>query len=662
MKGEEKMNEKQMVPGEGGPNYNRKTFWKLLAALLAAVVLLTATILPMAMSVAAGSSTGGTTASAASGSAAGGLKVMSLSDTHLLPSSMIKGTADYTTDLNSDRKMFTQSEAILDAQLKKVKEEKPDVLLISGDLTKDGELKSHKALAKKLKALKKQLPNLKVYVINGNHDINNSDGKDFNTSSGEAVAAAKTSPAAFKSVYKDVTYGDSSIIATFTPSSGKQAGQLSYAARPKKGYTVIAIDSGRYSSDNTSTGENEHETSGQISKELEAWVLKQIAAAKKRGDTVIGLEHHNLVPHFTMESTLLPMYLVNDYDRLSEEFADAGMHYIFTGHMHAQDVSKMTTAAGNDLYDFETGSSITYPSPIRVENFSRSVSGKTVTEKVTGRTIENLKITYRNAVTGKTETIGDVTAYGKQNGISAAMLKTTLGSALGSVSDRTKKTMNKVIDDLVKVPVTDSGSKNLLQFANYVYQEHLGGTDDGADPSWFKEARTQLKNGELLDKLVLVLAKDLGGTSYQTAEAVVGALLKPFTGTGSTIDIETVARLLRRNSVSASLTTYAFLTPEMYAAFTAEFNSADILTPAVAKSVNSFLLDLVDSMTNDTNYKGDLKQSLKAVRTYNSSTKKDSSKVTDSVKAGAADVSAEKSRSTMYSLVKYAMTSGLAGA
>ena len=100
---------------------------------------------------------------------------------------------------------------------------------------------------------------------------------------------------------------------------------------------------------------DEHETSGAISADLEQWVLEQIAAAKQRGDTVIGMEHHGMIPHFSMEPDLLPMYLVNDYERLSREFADAGMQYIFTGHMHANDIASLTTEQGNTLYDIETG-------------------------------------------------------------------------------------------------------------------------------------------------------------------------------------------------------------------------------------------------------------------------------------------------------------------
>lgn len=83
------------------------------------------------------------------------IKIAAMSDTHYLPPDMIKDTADYKTHLNSDRKMFTESSAILDKMLDTVREEQPDVLLISGDLTKDGELEGHRALAQKLEVLKR---------------------------------------------------------------------------------------------------------------------------------------------------------------------------------------------------------------------------------------------------------------------------------------------------------------------------------------------------------------------------------------------------------------------------------------------------------------------------------------------------------------------------
>ena len=283
------------------------------------------------------------------------LKIAVMSDDHYLSPSMIRDTEDYKTALNSDRKMFAESDAILRTLLDAVRQDKPDVLLLSGDLTKDGEQECHKALAKQLKQLQKEVPGMKVYVINGNHDIRNSDALNFNTPDGKAVPATRTHPKDFKQIY-DFVYSDPTVIATYTPPAGKEAGGLSYVARPADGFTLVVIDTGRYSSDNTSTGKDEHETSGAISSDLEQWVIAQIQAAKARGDVVLGMQHHGLVAHFDVEPTILPMYLVNNYDRLAQEYADAGMSVMFTGHMHAVDIAAKTTDAGNTIYDIETGS------------------------------------------------------------------------------------------------------------------------------------------------------------------------------------------------------------------------------------------------------------------------------------------------------------------
>ena len=102
------------------------------------------------------------------------LKIAVLSDTHYLSPDMIQDTADYTDHLNSDRKMFTESAAILEGMLDTIKEDQPDVLLISGDLTKDGEKEGHEALAAQLEELKEEVPGLDVYVVPGNHDVRNS--------------------------------------------------------------------------------------------------------------------------------------------------------------------------------------------------------------------------------------------------------------------------------------------------------------------------------------------------------------------------------------------------------------------------------------------------------------------------------------------------------
>lgn len=444
------------------------------------------------------------------------LKIAVMSDDHYLSPSMIRDTEDYKTALNSDRKMFAESDAILRTLLDAVRQDKPDVLLLSGDLTKDGEQECHKALAKQLKQLQKEVPGMKVYVINGNHDIRNSDALNFNTPDGKAVPATRTHPKDFKQIY-DFVYSDPTVIATYTPPAGKEAGGLSYVARPADGFTLVVIDTGRYSSDNTSTGKDEHETSGAISSDLEQWVIAQIQAAKARGDVVLGMQHHGLVAHFDVEPTILPMYLVNNYDRLAQEYADAGMSVMFTGHMHAVDIAAKTTDAGNTIYDIETGSGLTYPSPLRFVEVRRSADATVVS---TGTRTHFGPISYTDPLTGSAKTIDDLTEYGRAHGFSTDMLKTVAGDFVKSFFGKylpndtwpvTKIVANidQIIDDVAAVPIADG--KDLLDFANWIYQCNLAGEDDGNYPAWVQSGVDQLKSGALLDQVLNIVAKDAFG-------------------------------------------------------------------------------------------------------------------------------------------------------
>ena len=448
------------------------------------------------------------------------LRIAVMSDLHYLSPDMIADTEDFEHAFNSDRKLLKESSSVLHEMLERVRADKPDILLVSGDLTKDGEQECHAALAKQLQQLQQDIPGLKIYVINGNHDIRNYNAKNFNTADGKAVPATRTEPEDFKRIY-DFVYSDPTVLATFTPAEGNKAGGLSYVARPVEGLTVIAMDTCRYSSDNTSNGDDEHETSGAISADLEKWVIEQTAAAKARGDLVIGLEHHGLVPHFDVQPTILPMYLVNGYERIAQEYADAGMSVVFTGHMHAVDIAAMTTKAGNTFYDIETGSALTYPCPVRFVDLRRStVGGETNTYMSVSTKTHIGPIHYTDPATGVAYVIDDLTEYAREFGFTTAMLKTVAGDFVKSFFGKylpndtwpvTKIIANidQIIDDVAAVPIAEGN--NLLDFANWIYRCNLAGEDDGNYPAWVQSGIDQLKSGALLDQVLDIVAKDAFG-------------------------------------------------------------------------------------------------------------------------------------------------------
>ncbi len=544
---------------------------KLLAVLLTMVMTL---VLALPMSFAADE---------AEPSRENDLRVMVMSDMHTIPEAMIKGTADYQHAVDLDQKVFNESEAILDAQLQQVRFSKPDVLLLNGDITKDGEYAAHKSLATKLKQLKKDLPDLKVYVTNGNHDINNPAAKNFNTESGKAVKAKRTTQKDFRNLYKDVTWNDSTVKATYTPPEGAQAGALSYVARPKKGFTIIVIDSNCYTSDNTSDGEQLCEVRGNIPEDLLKWAQKQARAARKRGDTVIGMMHHGVISHFTQESTILGHFLVDGFQTVSTKLADAGMHYVFTGHQHSQDVAVMRTEKGNTLYDIETGSSITYPCPMRAVWFLREGSAKTDNgwkETVKGSTIKNLSIAHTDPQTGEYVAIDDMTAYAKDRGLSpaviSAVLKDKLYWSLPNYPAALDTVIDKLIPDLCNIPVTDDGNHSLMDIVNYANQSHQGGTDNGQDPAWVKEGKKNVAENKFLAALTDTLCKDLAAL---TGEGV-NKLTKTELVKGPAVD------LLYHSLFGAAHVSY-------------------YTVPQIAEDLDEFLVKTLESMTNDKNYPND---------------------------------------------------------
>ena len=444
------------------------------------------------------------------------LKIAVMSDTHYLSPSMIKDTQDYTDALNSDRKILTESSYVNLELLDAVREDKPDVLLVSGDLTKDGELEGHKEFSARLQQVQKDVPGMKVYVINGNHDVRNENAKNFNTADGKAVPATRTQPEDVASVY-DFVYSDESVIARYTPPKDKESGQLSYVAKPCEGLTLIALDTCCYSADNTSDKEDEHETRGEMSPELVAWATEQIKSAKAKGDRVIGMSHHGFVPHFSMEPDILKMYLIEDYDKIAAQLADAGLEMIFTGHMHANDITSMTTKNGNTLYDIETGSNLTYPSPMRFVQL-REVSGSLVAAVNTLNHVG--PISFYNPATGQNQTIADVTEYGRERGFSSDMLCHVAGSFIGGflnklnpvetsvstwINNRIVANIQGIITEGVNIPVTDD--KTLLDAVNYIYQSHLGGEDNGNYPDWVQTGLDKIKSGEILDQLLSIVKK-----------------------------------------------------------------------------------------------------------------------------------------------------------
>ena len=66
---------------------------------------------------------------------------------------------------------------------------------------------------------------------------------------------------------------------------------------------------------------------------------------------------------------------------------------------------------------------------------------------------------------------------------------------------------------LTALPVAVDGEtqKTLLDYANYIYQSHLGGEDSSKQPAWVTEAAAKIESGELLGTVLTTLIQDITG-------------------------------------------------------------------------------------------------------------------------------------------------------
>ncbi|MBI2299309.1 MAG: metallophosphoesterase [Armatimonadetes bacterium] len=290
-----------------------------------------------------------------------------LSDIHVHNGSLLGTTGpEFQAYVAQDPKLIADSQAIFNVVIDDLKSRPLDFVLVAGDLTKDGERVNHELVAARLAELRAQ--GKRVYVVPGNHDINNPLSRNYTTT--PASPTPTVSPAEFRQIYADCGYNGAVAV---DPNS------LSYVAEPVPGLWLFALDSCIYANN---LAQPVSTIGGAFSAQTLAWINGLLAEARSRNLTVIGMMHHGLVEHFTGQTIQFPDFVVDNWQTVSNTLATNGLHVVFTGHYHANDVIRAGAGAGL-LYDIETGSLVTSPSPYRLVDLdpqarTLSVSTRTV--------------------------------------------------------------------------------------------------------------------------------------------------------------------------------------------------------------------------------------------------------------------------------------------
>ena len=322
-----------------------------------------------------------------------------VSDPHVLAYDLLADTEDFRKEIKIDRKLLVESEGLLCQALKMVEDAGSKYLFLPGDMVKDGEYKSHEVVVKYLKEWKEKDEDRELFLIPGNHDINGHRAYDFKKDD----IAKNVSPQEFYELYSFIyenpfvieMYKDSDIFKNYLDFVNKRYeredkytyyahGYFSYVARipseiTDNGLTLISIDTSIYSADTEQSNRDGRENvPGSIVLEQMRWVVEKIEEAKERKDLIFVMAHHALMPNFRNQELVFSPFIIKEWrtkykdndPRIDgktpiEVLADNGVKFVFTGHLHENGTAKYISELGNEIYDVQTGSPVTYPLPIR---------------------------------------------------------------------------------------------------------------------------------------------------------------------------------------------------------------------------------------------------------------------------------------------------------
>ena len=229
-----------------------------------------------------------------------------------------------------DGKIVTYIDAITDAFLDEVMEYCPDALILSGDLTLEGEKKSHQELAKKLE--KVEDAGIPVLVIPGNHDINNRKAGKYKGT--QRMPAEYTTPEEFREIYRDFGYDEA---------LSEDKTSLSYVYELDDETRILMLDTCQY--------RPVAKVGGAILSDTYDWIEEQLQSAWEDGVMVIPIAHHNLLDE---SEIYVDDCTIEHGEQLVDLLEEWDAPFFLSGHLHVQHYKHASDNKG--LPEMVTGS------------------------------------------------------------------------------------------------------------------------------------------------------------------------------------------------------------------------------------------------------------------------------------------------------------------
>ena len=240
-----------------------------------------------------------------------------ISDTHLIADSLHDhGQAFSQMQKTSQGKDLYYQETALSAFVRMAQKKKPAAIIVTGDVTFNGERVS----AEKFAEIFKPLEETQLLVLPGNHDIYDGWAREFRGK--KQYYAGQISPRMWRNIFKT----------SYKNAVSVDDKSLAYSVQLNPDYLLILADSNDYGKEEATTAPA---TAGFLGREQRRWIKAQLQYASENNLQMIFCMHHNLYAH---NPAVNKGYVVDDYRELRKLLAQYNVKLVFSGHIHAQNI------------------------------------------------------------------------------------------------------------------------------------------------------------------------------------------------------------------------------------------------------------------------------------------------------------------------------------
>ena len=306
------------------------------------------------------------------------MKFAVLSDTHYISRRMLLDTADKEAFLQTAVSEFAIETAASRDDI--------DVILITGDLTDEGDIYSHEDFKAYLEKVREKTGK-KIYVTTATHDFHhhkayvrqkgdtkaqfssepwnmpyfdkdNADWHEYLTDECENLSDSECMPGLVRACTPEELW---KLYADFGPSDAISVHNDSFC------YCVELDDNTRclMLNDNFRNEEAMHDISVTYTPDCFRWIKSMIDKANREGKYIFACTHHPLLP-------AAPAHRLYQDERnmrsayISHTLADMGLNLFITGHTHLADVGCVVSDKGNRLYDITVPAARFFPPRFKV--------------------------------------------------------------------------------------------------------------------------------------------------------------------------------------------------------------------------------------------------------------------------------------------------------